>query len=77
MSERDIQVSAPVTSPADRDPFERAKRPMLGAALGIALGLAIAGSADKSVGGAIVLASWLVGVAALHRLGRAGSQPRP
>lgn len=50
---------------------------MVGAALGIALGLAIAGSADKSVGGAIVLASWLVGVAALHRLGRAGSQPRP
>jgi len=59
------------------DPFERAKRPMLGAALGIALGLAIAGSADKNVGGAIVLASWLGGVAALHRLGRAGSQPRP
>ncbi|MBS2014416.1 MAG: hypothetical protein JST00_16125 [Deltaproteobacteria bacterium] len=63
-------------APSQADPFERAKLPMLGAAVGIAAGLAIAGSVDKTSGGAIVLASWLVGVAALHRLGRAGSRPR-
>lgn len=53
--------------------FERAKLPLLGAAFGIALGLAVAGSVERTAGGAIVLASWVLGVAALHRLGRAGS----
>lgn len=49
---------------------------MLGAVVGIAVGLAVAGSVHKTVGGVIVLAAWVLGVAALHRLGRAGSQPR-
>ena len=37
-------------------------------------GLAIAGSVDRATGGVILLAGWLIGVAALHRLGRAGSE---
>lgn len=49
---------------------------MLAAVVGIAVGLAIAGSVHKVVGGAIVLGAWVIGVAALHRLGRAGSQRR-
>ncbi len=69
-------------------PFERAKLPMVLAAVGIALGLAIAGSLDKTparagdpapavpFGGAVVLAGWVVGIGALHRLGRAGSIDR-
>lgn len=58
-------------------PFERAKLPMLIAAVGVALGLAIAGSVERTAGGAIVLGAWVLGIAALHRLGRAGSVPRP
>jgi hypothetical protein len=57
--------------------FERAKRPLVLAAVGIAGGLAIAGSVERSTGGALVLAAWVVGVLALHRLGRAGSSVRP
>jgi hypothetical protein len=58
------------------DPFERAKLPLVIAAVGIAGGLAIAGSVERTVGGAAVVAAWVLGVAALHRLGRAGSAPR-
>ena len=59
--------------------FERAKLPMVLAAIGIASGLALAGtdSQTRIVGGVIVLAGWVVGIAALHRLGRAGSGSRP
>ena len=72
----------------DPQPFERAKLPMVLAAVGITLGLAIAGSLDRTparagdpaptvpFGGAVVLAGWVVGIAALHRLGRAGSMDR-
>jgi hypothetical protein len=71
----------------DPRPFERAKLPMILAAVGITLGLAISGSLDRTpahagdpapsvpFGGAVVLAGWVVGIAALHRLGRAGSMP--
>lgn len=58
------------------EPFERAKVPMALAAVGVAGGLAIAGSVEKTAGGAIVLAAWVLGIAALHRLGRAGSSSR-
>lgn len=58
------------------DPFERAKLPLLLSAVGVAGGLAIAGSVERTAGGAIVLAAWVLGIAALHRLGRAGSVPR-
>ena len=59
------------------EPFERAKVPMVLAAVGVAGGLAIAGSIERTAGGAIVLAAWVLGIAALHRLGRAGSVRRP
>ena len=59
------------------EPFERAKLPMILAAVGVAGGLAIAGSVDQRSGGAIVLAAWVLGIASLHRLGRAGSLHRP
>lgn len=74
-------------SPVDR-PFERAKLPMVIAAVAMAAGLAIAGSVDRTparagdpapsvpFGGAIVLAGWVLGIGALHRLGRAGSMDR-
>jgi hypothetical protein len=70
------------------EPFERAKLPMVLAAVGIVAGLAISGSLDRTparagdpapavpFGGAVVLAGWVVGIAALHRLGRAGSMDR-
>jgi hypothetical protein len=56
--------------------FERAKRPLLLAAVGVALGLAIAGSVETTAGGALVLGAWALGTASLHRLGRAGSVAR-
>lgn len=69
-------------------PFERAKLPMVIAAVAMVAGLAIAGSLDKTparagdpapsvpFGGAVVLAAWVLGIGALHRLGRAGSMDR-
>ena len=56
--------------------FDRAKLPMVLAAAGLTGGLAIAGSVERTAGGAIVLGAWVVGIVALHRLGRAGSRPQ-
>jgi hypothetical protein len=56
--------------------FDRAKLPMILAAVGVTGGLAIAGSVERTAGGAIVLGAWVVGIIALHRLGRAGSRPQ-
>ncbi len=53
--------------------YAGAKRIYLAAAVGTAVGLAIAGSIDQATGGVIVVASWALGVYALHRLGRTGS----
>ena len=53
--------------------FGRARLLFLMAAVGVAAGLAVAGSIDKTAGGVIVVASWVFGVASLHRLGRAAS----
>jgi hypothetical protein len=63
----------------DADPegaFDRAKLPMVIAAVGVAVGLAIAGSVERTTGGALVLGAWVLGIGALHRLGRAGSVRR-
>jgi hypothetical protein len=58
------------------DAFDRARR-MLVAATGVmAVGLAIAGSVDRTAGGAIVVVAWVLAIASLHRLGRAGSVRR-
>ena len=56
--------------------FDGAKLPMILAAVGVTAGLAIAGSVERTAGGAIVLGAWVVGIVALHRLGRAGSRPQ-
>jgi hypothetical protein len=63
----------------DADPdraFDRAKQPMVIAAVAVAVGLAIAGSVERTTGGALVLGAWVLGIGALHRLGRAGSVRR-
>jgi hypothetical protein len=56
--------------------WSMARAMFLGAAGTVALGLGIAGSGDRDVGGAVLLAGWGLTVLALHRLGRAGSSPR-
>jgi hypothetical protein len=62
---------------ADHDAaFDRAKMPMVISAVGVAVGLAIAGSVERTTGGAVVLGAWVLGIGALHRLGRAGSVRR-
>ncbi len=76
----DQGVPAPTVSPKDDDSdamFDRAKVPMLIAAVGVVGGLAVAGSFERTAGGAIVLGAWVLGIASLHRLGRAGSIRRP
>jgi len=73
-----VNDAARNTEPASQSPdshtqsFERAKRQLVIAATGIALGLAVSASVEKTAGGVLLLASWAVGVRALHRLGRAG-----
>lgn len=62
---------------ADDAAFDRAKLPMVLAAVGVVGGLAIAGSVERTAGGAIVLGAWVVGILSLHRLGRAGSKGSP
>jgi hypothetical protein len=57
--------------------FEKAKKHLVVACAAIALGLAVAGSLDRTTGGVILLIGWLTAVASLHRLGRAGSERRP
>ena len=71
-----------------QEPFERAKLPMILAAVAMVAGLAIEGSVDKTparagdpapsvpFGGAVVLLAWVIGIGALHRLGRAGSRTK-
>jgi hypothetical protein len=61
---------------AETAAFEKAKRLFVVAAVAIAGGLAVAGSIDTKTGGVLVVAGWILAVAALHRLGRAGSSRR-
>lgn len=73
----DKAASEPSASaPDDPAPFVKAKKQMVLSCAAIAGGLAIAGSVDRGVGGVVLLAGWLGAVAALHRLGRAGSERR-
>ncbi len=53
--------------------YSGAKRIYLAAGVAMMVGLAVAGSVDPTTGGVIVVASWALGVYALHRLGRTGS----
>ncbi|MCL2726549.1 MAG: hypothetical protein FWD69_19185 [Polyangiaceae bacterium] len=59
-------------TPNDAESFRRAKRLFVIAAAGIVLGLAMSGSFDRTAGGVLLCASWVLGVIALHRLGRSG-----
>ena len=68
-------MSARDHEPPDDAAFDRAKRPMVLAAVGVTAGLAVAGSIERTTGGAVVLGAWVIGIVALHRLGRAGSRP--
>jgi len=50
----------------------RARLAIAFAAAGSAIGVAIAGSASQTVGGVLVVASWLSFLYALHAFGRSG-----
>lgn len=56
--------------------WETTKRRYLGAAALIIVGLAVAGSFDRTTGGVLLLIGWIAGILGLHRLGRAGSVRR-
>jgi hypothetical protein len=56
--------------------YETKKRQYLVAITLVTLGLAVAGSVDRTTGGVLLLAGWSAGILGLHRLGRAGSRPR-
>ena len=60
-----------------RPAFESSRMALLLAAGLIAGGLALSGSVSRTAGGAIVTLGWVVAVASLHRLGRAGPEPPP
>jgi hypothetical protein len=66
----------PFTARTREDPsperFRQGKTAFLVALAVITVGLAVAGSVHREVGGGIVLAGWALALAALHRLGRAG-----
>jgi len=57
--------------------YEKAKKHLVLSCAAIAGGLAVAGTLDRSTGGVLLLIGWLLAVASLHRLGRAGSEKRP
>ena len=67
-------MSDPASKPDGGDAaFGRARVLFLAASIGVAAGLAVAGTIDKTAGGVIVVAAWVFGVASLHRLGRVAS----
>lgn len=67
-------MPSPASSPpASPDAFRAARAQLvLGAGI-VAVGLAVAGTVDRSIGGVVLLAGWLVAMMGLHRLGRAGA----
>jgi hypothetical protein len=56
--------------------YETTKRMFVGFTATIAVGLAVAGTLDRTTGGVILLVGWLGCLLGLHRMGRAGSTPR-
>jgi hypothetical protein len=75
--ERHLNVNDALPSSSASEAEAKARRLLVVACAVVAGGLAVAGTADPTAGGVVVLVGWLTGVAALHRLGRAGSEPRP
>lgn len=66
--------SPPSAAPKRASAYDAAKLRFLAACASIAVGLAVAGSVDRSTGGVLVLIGWIAAVATLHRLGRAGAK---
>lgn len=54
-------------------PDQRPRVAIAMAAAGSAVGVAIAGSASPTIGGVLVVASWLSFLYALHAFGRSGA----
>jgi hypothetical protein len=68
-----VQDSQKTIDPASTaGSFKRNKRLLLISATGIAIGLALSSSFDRMAGGVLLLASWVMGIVALHSLGRSG-----
>ena len=53
--------------------MKQVTRLVVAAAVLVAVGLSIAGSASQTVGGVLLVAGWLLFIFALHRYGRVGS----
>lgn len=58
---------------AGANAYQAARKLFVWAVSGIAAGLAVAATVDRTTGGVLLLAGWIAGIAALHRLGRTGS----
>lgn len=72
MARGDDHVTDTTDGAVATDAYGRAKRLFAAAAGVIALGIAVAATAERTLGGGILLAGWALGLVALHRLGRAG-----
>ncbi len=59
----------------DEAGYARARTVVLVAVVLVAIGLGVAGSTSRSLGGALVLVGWALALLGLHRLGRAGTAP--
>lgn len=73
----DLPLSQIRTGDGRRPDFAHAKRLLVTACASIVVGLGVAGSIDRASGGVILLAGWLMGIVAIHRLGRSGSDAGP
>lgn len=60
------------STPASPGAFRAARAQLILGAGVIAVGLAIAGTLDRNVGGVVLLLGWLLAMMGLHRLGRSG-----
>ena len=71
VNDREQDVSP--RQPSDKGRFAQGKRLLVGALVTMAVGLAVTGSVGRDAGGVVVVVGWLLALAALHRLGRAGT----
>lgn len=63
---------SPSSTPALPEAFRAARTQLILGAGVVAAGLAIAGTVDRGIGGVVLLVGWLLAMAGLHRVGRAG-----